>query len=146
MKRGMILGVVVFYLFFVCFWFFFFVAFRGLSISHVRLLRLYFASDTLFLVVTFHLGFLLSLPCISLSRWSFSSFRFLLLLLTASVRRALVPMHTVGGNKLFCFSFNEHILSKVELYTIFRCTFFSFPYDIQHKATLLSAFGWSVFA
>lgn len=48
-------------------------------------------------------------------------------------------MHTVGGNKLFCFSFNEHILSKVELYTIFRCTFFLFLtiYSIKQHCSLL---------
>lgn len=65
MKRGMILGVVFYLLLlFVCFGFFFFffvvaVVFvrQGyLFLTYVRLLRLYYASDTLFLVTFFHLG------------------------------------------------------------------------------------------
>lgn len=130
-RKRMILGV-VFYLF-VCFF-----AVRGnlTYVSHVYILLL----TLCFLDLLFTWYFLL-LPYISLSQWSLSP---VFCFLCSDESFALLPMHTVGGNKLFCFSFNEHTPLKKELYTIFRCTFFLFLH-IQCIATLV-AFGWSVFA
>lgn len=93
------------------------------AISHVRrLLRLYFASDTLFLV-TFHLGFSSSVLCFH--GGVFLRLRFLFLFFDDE-SLALVPMHTAaGGNKLFCFSVNEHVLEKKRKnYTQFLMHFF----------------------
>lgn len=125
---------------------------RGLSpapltyVLRSSLALIFCFSDTLFLVVTFHLGVSSSAPVLlrGFHGGVFLRLRFLLLFFDQE-SLALVPMHTAaaGGNKLFCFSFvNEHVLEKKgELYTIFYALF-CLPTHQQHCA----AFGWSVFA
>lgn len=92
--------------------------------SHVRFSRLYFASDTLFLGSLFTRYFLL-LPRIHFHGGVFLRF-FCFLHFCSDESLALVPMHTVGGNKLFCFSFNKHTPSKKN-YTQFFDALFLFP-------------------
>lgn len=132
MKKRVILGV-VFYLF-VCFRFFFFLVVRGnlTYVSHVYILLL-----TLCFLDLFSLGISYCFPVFTFTVESFSVF-FCFLHFCSDESLALVPMHTVGGNKLFCFSFNKHTPSKKKLYTIFRCTFsFSFLYNIKQHWLLL---------
>lgn len=122
----MILGV-VFYLLLLLFvyfgiFFFFFVVvvfFRRqgyLSHVRIRLLRLYYASDTLFLV-TFSLGGFFFLPCIFRCFHGGVFLRRYLLFLPFRRVSALVPMHTVfkGVINYFAFLFERLLGSAVLL-------------------------------
>lgn len=101
------------------------------SRTPLLLLRcLCFVSATLFLV-TFHFGgFLLLLLLLRrfllLSRWSLSPLYSFFSFFFDDESLALVSRCTTaaGGNKLFCFSFNEHVFEKKKHYTQFCMHFF----------------------